>query len=600
MLRRIVLPVIFGLLIYGFWISPDFKEIAAGVAIFLFGMLFLEEGFRAFTGGLLEKLLTVTTDRLWKSIGFGIISTTIMQSSSLVSVITISFLSAELIALAAGIGIIFGANIGTTTGAWLIAGFGLKVKISAYAMPMLVFGIILVFQANKSLKGIGYILAGLGFLFLGIHHMKEGFEAFRDTIDLTEFAVPGYPGLFLFAGIGVFATVVMQSSHATLVLIITGLAAQQITYENALALAIGANVGTTITAILGSLSSNYQGKRLAAGHLIFNVITGVIAIAFIHQIMQAVEWTAATVGIADDDYTLKLAVFHSIFNVIGVSVLTPFVKQLVNFLERIIPAPTVDVVEAKYLNESAADFPETAIEAVRNEVIHLYDNALEIIAHGVNLHRHHIHSDEELDKFTYESKEVFDFDVDDVYERKVKTLYSRILEFISDTHGSTPAPFSDQLFGLRNAARQIVMAVKEIKHLRKNVTRYIVDDNEGIRREYNTLRFHLALLLRDIDAIRHEDEETRDVLDLDDHRVSIEEESSVINGTLDQLIREGKITAIMGTSLMNDHAYARDAIWQLSDVVKTLFGSKDVAEMEAEELIGLDEEDIEDILEHRA
>jgi len=600
MLRRIILPVIFGLLIYGFWVSPDFKEIAAGVSIFLFGMLFLEEGFRAFTGGLLEKLLTVTTDRLWKSIGFGIISTTIMQSSSLVSVITISFLSAELIALAAGIGIIFGANIGTTTGAWLIAGFGLKVKISAYAMPMLVFGIILVFQANKSLKGIGYILAGLGFLFLGIHHMKEGFEAFRDTIDLTEFAVPGYPGLFLFAGIGIFATVVMQSSHATLVLIITGLAAQQITYENALALAIGANVGTTITAILGSLSSNYQGKRLAAGHLIFNVITGVIAIAFIHQIIQAVEWTAANVGIADDDYTLKLAIFHSIFNVIGVSVLTPFVKQLVNFLERIIPAPTVDVVEAKYLNESVADFPETAIEAVRNEVIHLYDNALEIIAYGVNLHRHHIHSDEDLDKVTYENKEVFDFDVDDVYERKVKTLYGRILEFISGTHGSTPAPFSDQLFGLRNAARQIVMAVKEIKHLRKNVTRYIVDDNEEIRREYNTLRFHLASLLRDIDLLRHEDEETRDVLDLDDHRVSIEEESSVINGTLDQLIREGKITAIMGTSLMNDHAYARNAVWQLSDVAKTLFGSKDVAEMEAEELIGLDEEDIEDILEHRA
>lgn len=187
-----------------------------------------------------------------------------MQSSSLVSVITISFLGVRLIGLAAGIGIIFGANLGTTTGAWLIAGFGLKVKISAYAMPMLVFGIIMVFQKSKHLKGFGYILAGLGFLFLGIHHMKEGFEAFRDTIDLTAFAVAGYPGIFLFTLIGVFATVVMQSSHATLVIIITALAAQQITYENALALAIGANIGTTITAILGSMSSNVQGKRLAA------------------------------------------------------------------------------------------------------------------------------------------------------------------------------------------------------------------------------------------------------------------------------------------------------------------------------------------------
>ena len=153
MLRKAILPTILLVLAYGFWISPDFKEISAGVAIFLFGMLALEEGFKAFTGGLLERLLRRTTSGLWKSLTFGIVSTTLMQSSSLVSVITISFLSAGLIGLAAGIGIIFGANLGTTTGAWLIAGFGLKVKISAYAMPMLVFGIILVFQKSRSLKG---------------------------------------------------------------------------------------------------------------------------------------------------------------------------------------------------------------------------------------------------------------------------------------------------------------------------------------------------------------------------------------------------------------------------------------------------------------
>ena len=137
MLRRILLPSIFGILAYGFWVSPDFKEIAAGVAIFLFGMLSLEEGFRAFSGGLLERILHRSTDQLYKSLGFGIVATTLMQSSSLVSVLTISFLSAGMIGLKAGLGIIFGANLGTTTGAWLVAGFGLKVKISAYALPML-------------------------------------------------------------------------------------------------------------------------------------------------------------------------------------------------------------------------------------------------------------------------------------------------------------------------------------------------------------------------------------------------------------------------------------------------------------------------------
>ncbi len=594
MLKRILLPVIFLVLVYGFWISPDFKEIAAGVAIFLFGMLFLEDGFRAFTGGLLEKLLAKTTDKLWKSVGFGIVATTIMQSSSLVSVITISFLSAELIALMSGIGIIFGANIGTTTGAWLIAGFGLKVKISAYAMPMLVFGIILVFQSSKPLKGIGYILAGLGFLFLGIHYMKEGFEAFRDTINLTEFAVPGYAGLFIFAGIGVFATVVMQSSHATLVLIITALSAQQITYENALALAIGANIGTTITAILGSLSANYQGKRLAAGHLIFNMVTGVIAIAFIYQIMWAVDYTAAVVGIADDDYTLKLAVFHTIFNVIGVAVLMPFVSQLVRFLERAIPVPVLDVVAPKYLNESVTEFPETMLNAVRNETIHLYDNAFEIIAHGLNLHRTQINSEKDLEAIVYDNREILDFDLDVAYELKVKALYAKILEFISAWHGSTPAPYSNQLFGLRQASRLIVRSVKAIKHLRKNVTRYIDHDNEDIRREYNTLRYQLASLLREINLVRHNAEGEFNVLDLDSHRVIIEEDSIVKTGSLDKLIREGKITATMGTSLMNDQGYAHDAVWHLVDAAKTMFGATDIEEMETQELIGLDDSDDDD------
>ncbi len=193
MLRKIFLPTILLILAYGFWVSPNVKMIAAGVASFLFGMLSLEEGFRAFTGGTLERMLRRTTSSTGKSVLFGIVSTTLMQSSSLVSVIAISFLSAGLITLAAGIGIIFGANLGTTTGAWLIAGFGLKVDIAAYAMPLLAFGVILIFQSSKSLKGIGYILAGMGFLFLGIHYMKEGFETFKETINLAEYAVAGYP-----------------------------------------------------------------------------------------------------------------------------------------------------------------------------------------------------------------------------------------------------------------------------------------------------------------------------------------------------------------------------------------------------------------------
>jgi len=230
--------------------NPNFKTIAAGVAILLFGMIMLEEGFRVFTKGPLQNLLKKATDKLYKSITVGAFVTALIQSSSLVSIITISFISAGLISLAGGMGLIFGANIGTTATAWLVAGFGLKIKISALAMPMLVFGIIFSFQKKASLKGIGNVLAGLGFFFLGVHYMKEGFDVFKEYIDLTQYAVPGFLGVIIYTGVGILITTILQSSSATLALILTALSAGQIDYENALALAIGANVGTTITAVL--------------------------------------------------------------------------------------------------------------------------------------------------------------------------------------------------------------------------------------------------------------------------------------------------------------------------------------------------------------
>lgn len=576
----------------GFWVSVDFQQIAAGVAIFLFGMLFLEDGFRAFTGGVLEKLLEKTTGTLAKSISFGIVTTTVMQSSSLVSVITISFLSAGLIGLAAGIGIIFGANLGTTTGAWLIAGFGLKVNISAYAMPMLAFAIILVLQKSKNLKGIGYVLAGIGLLFLGIHHMKTGFETFRETIDLTQFALTGYLGLFVFTLVGTAATVIMQSSHATLVLIITALSVGQISYENALALAIGANIGTTITAIIGSMSANHMGKRLAVAHLIFNATTGLIAIVFISQIAWVVDGIAAGVGIQDDDFTLKLAIFHTVFNAIGVLVMVPFVRNLVNMLEKLVPTTVPERVGLKYLNDSAIEFPETLVTALRNETLYLYDNALEIIAHGLCLHRHVIHSDQDLDAYLENSREVMDLDIDAVYPTRVKFLYSSIVEFMSRAQSEVPSEFAGSIYDLRIAVKNIVQSLKDVKHLRKNVATYVDSDNEAIRREYNEFRLKIATVLRLIHRLREGDERV-DIFDLDDLALQAEQDDSIRDGSLDRLIRSGDISATMATSAMNDHAYVDDIVGLLAEAGRLLFREMDSVDRDAEELLRFDEDERE-------
>ena len=591
-MRKIVLPLIFAVLAYGFWISPDFKQIAAGVAIFLFGMLFLEDGFKAYTGGVLEKILKRTTDKLWKSMTFGVISTSIMQSSSLVSVITISFLSAGLIGLTAGIGIIFGANLGTTTGAWLIAGFGLKIDIAAYAMPMLVFGIILAFQGSKTAKGLGYILAGLGFLFLGIHHMKEGFETFKETIDLSQFAVPGFAGLLLYTGIGIFATVVMQSSHASLVITITALAAGQITYENALALAIGANIGTCITAILGAISANVDGRRLAAAHLIFNVTTGVVAIALMNQILVVVDWIAAHIGIAADDWTLKLSIFHSLFNTLGILIMVPLMGTLVKVLHRIFPQPKADLVAPLYLNEAVTEFPDTLVETVRKEVLHLYDNAFEVLAHGLNLHRHDIRSDADLAELTQRPDKLMEFDIDEIYGRKVKVLYNAIVEFTSRTQADLPQEHMEGIYVLREAARDIVEAIKDVKHMRKNLVTYIVSDNPSIKAEYNKIRAQLGEILRELTTLRDAGE-AADLVALDGLRLQMEENDITLNGDLDRLIREGRITAPMATSLMNDSSYSYDIAKNLITAGAGLFGPHDLGMRQAAEEIDLDEEELD-------
>src|SRR5210317_843428 len=218
MFRRIVFIVFLIVLGITLYFNPNFKTISAGVAVLLFGMVMLEEGFRTFTKGPLSNLLKKATKSIIKSISTGAFVTALIQSSSLVSVITISFVSAGIISLSEGLGLVFGANIGTTATAWLVAGLGLKVKISALAMPMLVFGLIFSFQKKTSYKGIANVLAGLGFFFLGINFMKEGFDVFNQYIDLKQYAISGFKGVIIYSGLGIVITTILQSSSATLAL----------------------------------------------------------------------------------------------------------------------------------------------------------------------------------------------------------------------------------------------------------------------------------------------------------------------------------------------------------------------------------------------
>ncbi len=603
MLKKILLPAILLVLSYGFWLSENFKEIAAGVAIFLFGMIALEEGFKAFSGGVLERVLKKSTSNLGKSTLFGFTATALMQSSSLVSVLTISFLGAGLIELVQGIGIIYGANIGTTTGAWLMAGFGLKVKISAYAMPMLVFGVLLIFQKNSGLRGLGYILTGLGFLFLGIHYMKDGFEAFKNTIDLKDFAVPGFKGLLIFIGVGVLATVVMQSSHATIILVIAALAAGQITYENALALTIGANIGTTITAIIGSLSSNIDGKRLAGAHFIFNATTAVIAVALINPIIAIVAGISDALGIAADNHTLRLAVFDSFFKVMGVVIFTPFTHKLERFLKTYIKsaapeqdAQSLHVSRNKYLNNSVLELPQTAMKALIQETQHLYDNATEIIAHGLNLKQHNILSDMPIAQVIQDNYHEEPIDIDVFYNHKIKNLYGEIIDFSTKAQSGMHENDIKLLYQIKLANRDIVEAIKDTKHLQKNLKKYLNSPNHYIKEEYENIRKNITQLLRDIHALTLLQEEELIVVQLSKIKLSIKKNDIIVNGGLDKLIRGDLITNEMATSLMNDSSYANDISKNLISMAEIIFIIRNESIRSLSDYISEDDEDFQQLI----
>lgn len=579
MFRKSLFYLFLGILAVLLFLDPNFKTIGAGVAILLFGMIMLEEGFRAFTKGPLQNLLRKATDKLYKSIGVGALVTALIQSSSLVSVITISFISAGLISLSGGLGLIFGANIGTTATAWLVAAFGLKLKISALAMPMLVFGVVFSFQKNTVLKGFGSVLAGLGFFFLGIYYMKEGFDVFKAHIDLTHYAIPGFWGVVVYTGLGILITTILQSSSATMALILTALSAGQIEYENALALAIGANVGTTITAVLGSLGSNVAGRRLAGAHLIFNVITGLVALAFIYPLANLVNILSDVFAIGTTDYILKLALFHTIFNVLGVLLMIPFIKKLEHFIVWFFKEKVdKDIDEPKFLNEAVLQFPSGATLSLIKEAKYLYENAIfEIVAHGLNIHREDIKSDLRVKQVVNSSKEDFKTNVRELYINKVKTIYGEIIRYATTAQSTLKMTKAQntRLSEIRIASRKMVEIIEAVRDLGRNVTFYLNSDNKHIRNEYDKFRKKIVKVLRVIYLFRTEVDKESQYSKLMVLKGEAKKGKYLSTKSINKLIRKDLITIGMASSLVNDNDHVNDIVKKLIEVAELLYSEKD-------------------------
>ena len=559
-------------LAYLLYVNEDSKYIVAGVAVFIIGMQFMEDGFKFFSGGILEKLIANSTNTNSKAIFLGITATAILQSSSLIAIIVISFLSAKIISLAGALGVVFGSAVGTTATTWIVSTLGVKIDIAAFALPMVIFGVIFRFYKNRNFQGVGNILLGLGFVFLGIGYMKDGFEDLKQGINLAQFAIDGYAGIIVYTLIGAVATVIIQSSSATMALTVTALVTGQIVYINAMAIAVGANIGTATTAALGAIVSNANSKRMAVGLFIFKGITAVITLASLYLMIDFVDYISKYLGIKSDDWAMKLAVFHTLFNLVGLLIFSFFIPKLVIFLKKLfVEEKESYITKPKFLDMEVVAVPFAALKATRKETIHLYDNASEVLSHAIMLHRHRYLGKKDIDKIVKESSDIIDLNIDEFYESRIKSLYSDIIDystyFISELDDEKKLYLND----LRNACRDIAESVKNTKELQKNVRKYISSNNSYIKDEYNFIREAIAKTINTINEMKNSKDDI-DVLSKSELLKEYLKGLDVIaTRRIDILIREKRIDKKMATSLLNDSYHANLIISRLISVSKVLW-----------------------------
>lgn len=343
-------------------------EAAGGLALFLLAMSMMTGGLRLFGGSSLKALLERSTGTRVKGAAVGALVTALVQSSSAVTVATIGFVNAGILGLPHAIGVIFGANLGTTMTGWLVSLTGFGFKIEAVAMPILAVGVLLRLTASgRRIQGLGEALAGFGLFFLGLAILQGAFGSLSQDLAARLPSAQGISGVFVYLGIGFALTVLTQSSSASIALILTAAGQQVAGLDAAAAAIIGANVGTTSTAMLAVLKATPNAKRVAAGHVIFNMVTGVVALALLPVLIWSVDRTGGWLGV-DGRPEPVLALFHTLFNLLGVVLMLPVADRLARALGRLFRTAEEDLGRPRHLDGTVVATPALAVAALQEEL----------------------------------------------------------------------------------------------------------------------------------------------------------------------------------------------------------------------------------------
>ena len=395
----------------------EFLTLIGAVGLFLYGMKLMSEGLQKAAGDKLRNILALMTNNRFIGAFTGIFITALIQSSSATTVMIVSFVNAGLLSLGQSMAVIMGANVGTTATAWIISLLGFKVNMAAFAIPLVGFGVPLLFSKKNSSKSWGEFIIGFGFLFLGLEYINNSVPDLQSNPEvfqvLESYTTMGYGSIILFAIVGMIVTMIIQSSSATFAIVLIMSSKGWISFELAAAVILGSNIGTCITPLLASISGNIQAKRAAMGHLMFNVLGSVWALLlyapFIkliitisssmagnpNDLMHFVHSTDPTIvnhlnegtlnaGTAENQTLISnfanmqyfvsfgLSMFHTIFNLINISLMIWFTNLYVKIVTKLIPSkPSEEDKEShlKFISTGMLSTAELSILQAHKEIV---------------------------------------------------------------------------------------------------------------------------------------------------------------------------------------------------------------------------------------
>lgn len=355
----------------------NFLSLLGGLGMFLYGMKIMSDGLEKFAGERLRSILAAMTKNRVMGVLTGILITAIIQSSSATTVMVVSFVNAGLMTLTQSIGVIMGANIGTTVTAWIISAVGFKVDMASFAVPLISAGALLVLFCKKDKqKNIGQFILGFSLLFIGLSFLQkyatllnigEAVANMLATMDCNSFAT-----ILLFVLVGAVVTAIVQASAATMAitLLLFDMHIPGFGFEQAAALAMGQNIGTTITAYIASFTGNTLARRTAMAHLFFNVFGVVVFLMVFYPACNAVSWMVTDVLGAENNDLFKLSAFHTAFNIINTLLLIGFVPQIEKLVCRLVPQKGEQEEEfrLKYISGGLFSTPELSILEAKKEI----------------------------------------------------------------------------------------------------------------------------------------------------------------------------------------------------------------------------------------